>query len=70
MKRLNRTICNARGDRVKIYWDTEWEEYILHFVPHDGNRRPEEDYFTNDLDDAIGTALNWLEQKEAADETQ
>lgn len=64
MKRLSRTLTNAPGDRVKVYWDGEWEEFILHFVPHDGNRRPEEDYFTNDRGDAIDTANYWLKQKE------
>jgi len=39
---------------IQLFRDTDWDEYIAAVVKP--LRNPQADYFTPDLDDAIGTA--------------
>lgn len=48
------------GNRaVKIYRDTVWNEYIVHFYLN-GEHQDEADYHTDDKEDAKDTARHWL----------
>ncbi len=44
---------------AKVYWNREYSEFVVKFT-FVGVRVEEADYFTNDLQDAIGTAKHTL----------
>ena len=46
---------DGESDFAKVYYDSEWQEYVVKFY-EGGKYNPEADYFTDDKDDAIGTA--------------
>lgn len=52
-----RLVFKTDGDSdfAKVYYDSEWQEYVVKFY-EGGKYIPEADYFTDDKDDAIGTA--------------
>lgn len=45
--------------RARVEFDPETEEYVVLFWK-DGAQLDDADYFTNDLDDAMGTMRHWL----------
>ncbi len=54
----------SNGNReVKVYWDTDWEEYISRLYI-DGVLIDSADYFTNDWQDAIDTAALMVKANE------
>lgn len=44
--RIKKVICPD----VKVYWDSEYREFVVK-----DKRNPAADYFTDDLEDAVGT---------------
>lgn len=53
-QRLKKTV-GMDNNYAKIYWDSDWEEYVVKFY-RDGLYKENEDYFTDSLDDAEATA--------------
>lgn len=48
-------LVNAYLTSSVIRWISEWQEFRIRFQCGG----PDSDYFTDNLDDAIGTALHW-----------
>ena len=49
----------ANGTKAAhVTYDNEFEEYRVALVEQDQPRNPDADYYTDDYDDAIGTACN------------
>lgn len=53
----------VNGKSFKIYWNTEWDEYIVKFYRND-DHRPAEDYHCGDYDEAMGTGVSYQIAKE------
>lgn len=55
--RLLRTVQIQKhpGVRAKVFRDDDWDEYRVELHRPDGHRTAE-DYYTDDLDDALDTA--------------
>ncbi len=47
----HRKLAKQVSDKATVYWDAEWQEYIVKLK---GN--PNADYYTDDKADAYGTA--------------
>jgi hypothetical protein len=60
MRKLGEYQCNGRS--AKVYWDREWEEYVVKFFAH-GVHMDAADYFTGELDDAHLTAKAAIEDE-------
>lgn len=54
------TGCNP-SRTARVSYDVELDEYRVKFYIH-GVREANADYFTNDKDDALGTAKYWCNQ--------
>lgn len=57
--KLISTYVNGQSRLAKVYRDAALDEYVVWFY-EDGVRRPETDYYTNDVTDAHGTAHTWV----------
>ena len=66
-KRLIQTITHGTRE-VKVYWCSEWQEYQCRLY-QEGELDQPATYFTEDLDDAVGSAKymvgTWGEKKES-----
>lgn len=44
------------GERTKVYWNNEWNEFVVRFYNKDGVHMDASDYHTDDEEDAMNTA--------------
>ena len=62
-KRLVKKMANEQsGKEAKVYLDREYAEYIVQFFDN-GEYQREADYYTDDKDDAFGTAQMFLKRE-------
>jgi hypothetical protein len=59
-RRIVDTIIGKEGRTVRVYRDAECDEFVVRLFEN-GKVYPPADYFTNDRQDATGTALKMLE---------
>lgn len=59
-RRIVDTLIGKEGRVVRVYRDAEYDEYVARLFVN-GVVYPPADYFTNDRQDATGTALKMLE---------
>jgi hypothetical protein len=50
------------GKQAKVYRNSDFDEYEVRFSVQ-GEDLPDADYFTNDKQDAIDTAYNWVNEE-------
>jgi hypothetical protein len=60
-KRKIQTFAN-NSKMASVYRNAEFDEYEVRFST-DGEDFPDADYFTNDKQDAIETAINWVNEE-------
>lgn len=53
--RLIKTVQGTDGKTVKVYWNSQMQEYIARLL-QDGQPLIDSDYFTDSKEDAIWTA--------------
>lgn len=59
MKKISVT-ANAEKDKVvRVYWDSEWQEYQVHLYVK-GELIVDATYFTDDKQDALATAAQMV----------
>ena len=61
--RLVKTHTGEKGHTAKVYKDSDWDEHRVKFYNPDGSSHGKDsDYHTDDLDDAHGTAKDFLKR--------
>jgi hypothetical protein len=55
MRKIAEFENESIGKSAKVYWDSEWQEYVVKFWIN-GGYCPIADYHCNDKQDALGTA--------------
>jgi hypothetical protein len=61
-KRLVKQVAN-HGRIAQVYRNGEYDEFEVRFSINGEDCGSESDYFTNDKDDAIETAIHWTNEE-------
>jgi hypothetical protein len=61
MRKIHEATDQKSGCKAKVYWNSEYREFVVRFYSHRGEHLDASDYYTDDREDAIGTATVQLE---------